>query len=76
LDVFSTGFISVRQIIFQIARALAASIAANGMLQSPVVEPETQKGKPTGFYLVTIGEGPCPADAGIGEGGYVHHARR
>ena len=38
--------------------ALAASIAANGMLQNPVVEPERdQKGKPTGFYLVTIGEG-------------------
>jgi ParB family chromosome partitioning protein len=38
--------------------ALAASIAANGMLQNPVVEPElTDSGKPTGFYLVTIGEG-------------------
>jgi ParB family chromosome partitioning protein len=38
--------------------ALAASIAANGMLQNPVVEPEfTDNGKPSGFYLVTIGEG-------------------
>ena len=38
--------------------ALAASIAANGMLQNPVVEPEIDaKGKPTGFYLVTAGEG-------------------
>jgi ParB family chromosome partitioning protein len=38
--------------------ALAASIAANGMLQNPVVEPETNaSGKPTGFFLVTIGEG-------------------
>ncbi|WP_229195414.1 ParB/RepB/Spo0J family partition protein [Bradyrhizobium acaciae] len=37
--------------------ALAASIAANGMLQSPVVEPEIKDGKPTGSYLVTIGEG-------------------
>ncbi|MHB8267441.1 ParB/RepB/Spo0J family partition protein [Bradyrhizobium sp.] len=37
--------------------ALAASIAAHGMLQNPVVEPELREGKPTGFYLVTIGEG-------------------
>ncbi|MEA2991534.1 MAG: ParB family transcriptional regulator, chromosome partitioning protein [Alphaproteobacteria bacterium] len=38
--------------------ALAASIKANGILQNPVVEPETNAGgKPTGFYLVTIGEG-------------------
>jgi ParB family chromosome partitioning protein len=37
--------------------ALTASIAAHGMLQSPVVEPEMKEGKPTGFYLVTIGEG-------------------
>ena len=37
--------------------ALAASISANTMLQSPVVEPETKDGKPTGYYLVTIGEG-------------------
>jgi ParB family chromosome partitioning protein len=38
--------------------ALAASIAANGMLQNPVVEPETNaSGQLTGFYLVTIGEG-------------------
>jgi ParB family chromosome partitioning protein len=37
--------------------ALAASIAANGMLQNPVVEPEAKDGKPTGFYLATIGEG-------------------
>lgn len=38
--------------------ALAASIAAKGLLQAPVVEPETgEDGQPTGFYLVTIGEG-------------------
>src|SRR5579863_4636765 len=39
-------------------QALAASIAALGMLQYPVVEPEIgPKGKPTGFYLVNAGEG-------------------
>ncbi|SHO61310.1 chromosome partitioning protein, ParB family [Pseudoxanthobacter soli DSM 19599] len=38
--------------------ALAASIAAKGMLQNLVVEPETNaEGEPTGFYFVTIGEG-------------------
>ncbi len=38
--------------------ALAASIAALGMLQYPVVEPELgPKGKPTGNYLVNAGEG-------------------
>lgn len=38
--------------------ALAASIAALGMLQYPIVEPETDaKGKPTGAYLVNAGEG-------------------
>ncbi|MDR6955996.1 ParB family chromosome partitioning protein [Ancylobacter sp. 3268] len=38
--------------------ALAASIAAKGMLQNLVVEPETNaEGEPTGSYLVTIGEG-------------------
>jgi ParB family transcriptional regulator, chromosome partitioning protein len=37
--------------------ALAASIAAHGMLQSPVVEPEIKDDKATGNYLVTIGEG-------------------
>ena len=37
---------------------LAASIAAKGVLQAPVVEPETNEaGAATGFYLVTIGEG-------------------
>ncbi|MBB5048539.1 ParB family chromosome partitioning protein [Rhodopseudomonas rhenobacensis] len=36
---------------------LAASIASNGMLQAPVVEPEVTEGKASGFYLVTIGEG-------------------
>jgi ParB family chromosome partitioning protein len=36
--------------------ALAASIAAHGMLQSPVVEPEIKDDKATGNYLVTIGE--------------------
>jgi ParB family transcriptional regulator, chromosome partitioning protein len=39
-------------------QAFAASIAAIGMLQYPVVEPEIgPKGKPTGFYLVNAGEG-------------------
>jgi len=39
-------------------KALAASIAALGMLQNPVVELELgPKGKPTGFYLVNAGEG-------------------
>ena len=39
-------------------KLLAASIAAKGLLQAPVVEPETgEDGAPTGFYLVTIGEG-------------------
>jgi ParB family transcriptional regulator, chromosome partitioning protein len=39
-------------------KAFAASIAALGMLQYPVVEPEAgPKGKPTGFYLVNTGEG-------------------
>ncbi len=38
--------------------ALAASIAAKGVLQPLVVEPETDEtGAPTGSYLVTIGEG-------------------
>ncbi|NKM09447.1 ParB N-terminal domain-containing protein, partial [Rhizobium leguminosarum] len=38
--------------------ALAASIAAKGMLQNLVVEPERDEaGEPTGFYLVTVGEG-------------------
>lgn len=38
--------------------ALAASIAVKGVLQAPVVEPETDAdGAPTGAYLVTIGEG-------------------
>ena len=38
--------------------ALAASIAAKKMLQKPVVEPELDEGgTPTGFWLVTIGEG-------------------
>jgi ParB family transcriptional regulator, chromosome partitioning protein len=38
--------------------ALAASIAAKGLLQNLVVEPELDaKGQPTGYYLVTIGEG-------------------
>lgn len=39
-------------------KAFAASIAAIGMLQYPVVEPELgPKGKRTGFYLVNAGEG-------------------
>ena len=38
--------------------ALAASIAAKGMLQNLVVEPETHAdGEPTGSYFVTVGEG-------------------
>jgi hypothetical protein len=38
--------------------ALAASIAVKGMLQNLVVEPEQDAdGRPTGSYLVTIGEG-------------------
>jgi ParB family chromosome partitioning protein len=38
--------------------ALAASIAAKGLLQNLVVEPERNgDGKTTGYYLVTIGEG-------------------
>lgn len=38
--------------------ALAASIAAKGVLQPPVVEPELDEaGAATGFYLVTFGEG-------------------
>jgi ParB family chromosome partitioning protein len=37
--------------------ALAANIHATRMLQFPVVEPEMKKGRPTGFYLVNIGEG-------------------
>ncbi len=37
--------------------ALAASIQAKGLLQNLVVEPELKAGEPTGFYLVTIGEG-------------------
>lgn len=38
--------------------ALAASIAANGLLQNLVVEPEADnKGRKTGYFLVTIGEG-------------------
>jgi ParB family chromosome partitioning protein len=39
-------------------KALAASIAALGMLQNPVVAPELgQRGKLTGNYLVNAGEG-------------------
>ena len=38
--------------------SLAASIAAKGLLQNLVVEPEQKPdGKETGYYLVTIGEG-------------------
>jgi len=38
--------------------ALAASIGAIGTLQYPVVEPEVgPRGKPTGNYLVNVGEG-------------------
>jgi ParB family chromosome partitioning protein len=39
-------------------KAFAASIAALGMLQYPVVEPELgPRGNPTGHYLVNAGEG-------------------
>src|ERR1700730_6383736 len=39
-------------------KALAASIAALGMLQSPDVEPKLgPRGKPTGNYLINAGEG-------------------
>jgi len=37
--------------------AYAASIAAKGILQNLVVEPELSDGAATGFYFVTIGEG-------------------
>lgn len=37
--------------------AYAASIAAKGILQNLVVEPEFDDGVTTGFYFVTIGEG-------------------
>ncbi|WP_136616939.1 MULTISPECIES: ParB/RepB/Spo0J family partition protein [Mesorhizobium] len=41
-----------------IIEAYAASIAAKGMLQYPVVEPELDgEGAETGFYFVSIGEG-------------------
>jgi ParB family transcriptional regulator, chromosome partitioning protein len=37
---------------------LAASISANGLLQNLIVEPEQdKKGRTTGYYLVTAGEG-------------------
>ena len=39
-------------------KAFAASIAALGMLQFPLIEPELDaREKPTGFYLVNAGEG-------------------
>lgn len=42
----------------------AASIAAKGILQNLVVEPEiSPDGEPTGFYFVTIGEGRRLAQA-------------
>jgi ParB family chromosome partitioning protein len=38
--------------------ALAASIAANGLLQNLIIEPEHDRGgRATGYYLVTSGEG-------------------
>ena len=37
---------------------LAASIKAHGLLQNPVVEPERDRSeKPTGYFLLTVGEG-------------------
>jgi ParB family chromosome partitioning protein len=41
--------------------SLAASIAAHGMLQNPVVEPEMKDDKLTGSFLVSIGEGRLQA---------------
>jgi hypothetical protein len=38
-------------------RLLAASIAANGLLQNLVVQAECKDGKPTGYYLVNVGDG-------------------
>ncbi len=38
-------------------KSLAASIEAHGLLQNLIVETEREDGKPTGFYLVTVGEG-------------------
>lgn len=37
--------------------SLAASIAANGLLQNLVIEPEVADGAETGNYLVNVGEG-------------------
>lgn len=37
--------------------ALAASIHHKGLIQNLVVEPEMKEDEPTGFYLVTAGEG-------------------
>jgi ParB family transcriptional regulator, chromosome partitioning protein len=37
--------------------ALAASIAHKGLIQNIVIEPEMKGEQPTGFYLVTAGEG-------------------
>ena len=38
--------------------ALAASIGVHGLLQNPIIEPELDaKKKPTGDFLVTVGEG-------------------
>lgn len=37
--------------------ALAASIHHKGLIQNLVVEPEMKDGEPTGYYLVTAGEG-------------------
>ena len=37
--------------------ALAASIQHKGLIQNLVIEPETKDDKPTGYYLVTAGEG-------------------
>ena len=37
--------------------ALAASIQHKGLIQNLVVEPEVKDEKPTGYYLVTAGEG-------------------
>ena len=37
--------------------SLAATLHAHGQMNNSVVEPEIEDGAPTGFYLVTAGEG-------------------
>jgi ParB family chromosome partitioning protein len=57
--------------------ALAASIAAKGVLQAPVVEPETDAaGAATGRYLVTIGEGRRRALMLLAERGVIRRTAK